>query len=389
MLSFTSCTDDGYFFSADAEEIVVHLNAPHTATVHGGVPPYRWEITGNAFKVRSWRTTLGDNKISVTTHYVAGESVEELTVTDRCGSEVSIMIVGCIRESCCDASNYTPPTFTLDDYEDGDTSVTCRIANGCPPFHWTTYDPTVGLANRFTDLRSNTLYKAAGIYYDPAIYVTDNCGNGTGNLAEYSFYFPFAGSLSDSAPYSAFDSYEGTPIAKSAYAEFPQVYTGLSYLPCSIVLEDSDVYTPIAGSIHLHIEFYVSSTSFVTCVYHPYYHYSATGTTRLRIVYDVTGDYSYIDFSATGQYPAISMITPSSAGTYLWHFNAWHTVDVTRETPPNSMTRLYFDGVEVDSYYNGAWANVVGKLKIGAPASRGSSTLRLRNCWLIKGKILI
>lgn len=389
MLSFTSCTDDGYFFSADAEEIVVHLNAPHTATVHGGVPPYRWAITGNAFKVFAWRTLSGDNKISVTTHYVAGESVEELTVTDRCGSEVSIMIVGCIRESCCAASDYAAPTFTLDDYENGDTSVTCRIANGCPPFRWTTYDPTVGLANRFTDLRSNTLYNVDGIYYDPAVLITDNCGNSTGNLTEYSLYFPFAGSLSDAAPYSVVDSYEGTPVYKAAYAEFPQVYNGSSYAPCSIVLEDNDVYTPGSESIHIHVEFYVSDTAQHTCGYYPYYHYSATATTKLGIFHNnTTGNYNYISFAANGFYPAINMGTSHAPGSFIWSINTWHTIDVTREAPPSGLAKLYFDGVEVDSY-EGAWANVAGRLKIGAPASGGPGTLRLRNFWMIKGRILI
>jgi hypothetical protein len=83
------------------------------------------------------------------------------------------------------------------------------------------------------------------------------------------------------------------------------------------------------------------------------------------------------------------MISPYPSGTYTWHLNTWHTVDVTDEPAPSDMSRLYIDGVEVDSYYKGGWANVAGKLKIGSLRNANGSIIRLRNCWLIKGKILI
>lgn len=394
MLSFTSCTDDGYFFSADAEEIVVHLNAPHTATVHGGVPPYRWEITGNAFKVRSWRTTLGDNKISVTTHYVAGESVEELTVTDRCGSEVSIMIVGCIRESCCDASDYASPTLTLDDYEDGDTSVTCRIANGCPPFHWAAADPLVGLINRFTNLRENTLTRAGGFYVDPVIYISDTCGNVCGNGDDYSFYFPFATSYDDIVGRSEQTVFGTAPVPSSAYTSFPAS-------PCMVQLADSVYFTPTQPEpAHLHIEFYsqgsIPSWSMSHIIYRQY---TSAGEVKLVVAWENTSlmHRSYVQFSASGTYPALSLSTAGGYDSYSWQLNTWHEIDITvtwTQDPVNpavyhNLYSLYIDKVVVDTAEDRVWADLAAPVQIGNYGEYTSSVLRLRNCFFIKGAILL
>lgn len=220
MYSFTSCTDDGYFFSAEEDEIIVDLNAPSVATVHGGVPPYVWSLTGNAFKVYAWRTRTGDNKVSVTTRWEAGESVEELTVKDKCGSEVSITIVSCARTSCCDSPDYVEPDMAIDSYNDGDTTITATLTGGCPPFYWTAADPRVGLINRFTNLRENTLTRADGFYVDPVMYISDTCGNACGNADDYSFYFPFARSYDDIVMRSEQTVYGTAPVSGSSYTSF-------------------------------------------------------------------------------------------------------------------------------------------------------------------------
>lgn len=398
MYSFTSCTDDGYFFSAEEDEIIVDLNAPSAAIVHGGVPPYVWSLTGNAFKVYAWRTHTGDNKVSVTTRWEAGESVEELTVKDKCGSEVSITVVSCARTSCCDSPDYANPDMTIDSYRDGDTTITATLTGGCPPFHWTAADPRVGLINRFTNLRENTLTRADGFYIDPVMYISDTCGNVCGNADDYSFYFPFSSSYNDIVMRSTQTVYGTTPVSSPSYTTFPLTWTGASYIPSMVELTDSDYYSPGGEDTQLHFEFYLhggaETVAPYSCTHWIYRQYKSgvSGEVRLFIGYDASTFTRSIYFEANGTYPALSMLSAVSGIAPLDLFGHWFELDIVRTYSDGGLhnkNSIYLDGVELVTVADRVWTNMAAPIRIGDYGAAANSTLRLRNCFFIKGTILL
>lgn len=381
MLSYTSCSDRGYFFEADAEEIVVHTGAPGVAMVNGGVPPYRWSITGTAFMFYAYNTNTGDNRVYVTGSYVPGESVEEITVTDRCGSEVTIQVVGCIREVCCDRADYAEPVVAIGDYEVGDVNVPFTVTGGCPPFRWTVFNSDIGLLNRYTMVRYNSAYRAEGFLIDPVVYVVDECGNATGNVSEYSYYFPFQGTVDELVGIGTLVT-GNTPTSYATYAEFDTVTTTYSLMRC----DDNDLFY-IDGLGHIHTEFYVNSihttlVNFFTIVY------QGTATPRFSVIarYDPDNPATeYMGFSFSS-----SAGSENVYATCSWSLNTWVSLDITRDA--DGYTNVYVNGVKLATSTNTyVWPAVSNYLYIGARSGSGSPVqvfkLRLRNCFFSKGSI--
>jgi hypothetical protein len=180
--SFQTCQDKRYTFARATEVISIVPYYPMVVFVLGGVPPYDWFVTGEAgrepFIFSRNNTKERYNVISTTEFVDVGDSVEEITVTDACGTEAIIWVRCCRERECCKEAAYRFEGQTLNVPFPGLRRFGVAVTGGCAPYTWRVIDnEDFDVLYQTTNLRTNIIvgftYVTTTLFYS----ITDRCGN--------------------------------------------------------------------------------------------------------------------------------------------------------------------------------------------------------------------
>ena len=182
--------------------------------VSNGVPPYTWEVTGTDFSFDNAETSVPYNFITAASD-AENNNVEEVTVTDANGDEVTTYCSVCGTDVCCEAEDYSfyhnqaNNTFIITG-----RSTRISVLGGCPPYHWEVEGEGFSFRNEYTNSRYNYLHFDGTELTIGEVTVTDGCDNeaevdATGDII-YPGYFFFGVIFPEDGQYPACedDDYE-------------------------------------------------------------------------------------------------------------------------------------------------------------------------------------
>ena len=177
--STACCVDPDYSFSRPRAEVYVLVDVYTQVHVQGGCPTYTWELSGVTPSKVTARDAETNSNFNMFKFASDAEANETLTVTDGCGSEVTITLIPTSGAGDpCNVLYYEAPSWSDENSETiaRNSNMGIIVDNGAGPFTWEVLGTGFTLGSAETEEGSNTLIcdgVACGLC---TITVTDYCG---------------------------------------------------------------------------------------------------------------------------------------------------------------------------------------------------------------------